>query len=92
MTQVMTPDDGLREQAVVRLRKKHEFWSHVIAYVLVNAMFVTIWVLAGADGFFWPVILLLGWGIGLFFHGYDVYVGPPTEEQITREMERLGRR
>ena len=40
-------------------------------------------------GFFWPIFPILGWGIGIFFHGWDVYQGPPTEQRIHEEMERL---
>jgi hypothetical protein len=78
----------LRSQALAVLRKKSEFRSHVAAYFLVNAMLVAVWAMTGAD-FFWPMFPMLGWGIGLFFHGWDVYGRPPTEEQIQREMDRL---
>ena len=84
-----TNDDELREQALARLQKKREFKAHVFAYVLVNAFLVAIWAVTGAD-FFWPIFPILGWGIGLFFHGWDVYQGLPTEEQIEHEMHRLG--
>jgi hypothetical protein len=40
-------------------------------------------------GFFWPVIPIIGWGIGLFFHGWDTFSGNPKEARIRREMERL---
>jgi hypothetical protein len=32
---------------------------------------------------------LAGWGIGLFFHGMDVFRRPVSEERIRREMSRL---
>ena len=84
-----TNDDELREQALARLQKKRELRAHVFAYVLVNAFLVAIWALSGAD-FFWPIFPILGWGIGLFFHGWDVYQSLPTEEQIEEEMHRIG--
>jgi hypothetical protein len=40
-------------------------------------------------GFFWPVFLILGWGIGLVFHVWDVYRGEPSEDQIRREITRM---
>jgi hypothetical protein len=43
-------------------------------------------------GLFWPIFPLLGWRIGLFFHGWDVYSGGPTEDQVREEMARLSRR
>ena len=42
-------------------------------------------------GFFWPVFPILGWGIGLFFHGWETYSEPLSEERIDREVERLRR-
>jgi 2TM domain len=81
-------DEELRDQALKQLRKKREFSANLFAYVLVNAFLVGIWAVTGA-GFFWPVFPILGWGLGLFFHAWDVYQRPPTEEQILREMDRL---
>jgi 2TM domain-containing protein len=81
----------LRERALTQIRKKHEFHAHVAAYVLVNAMLVAIYFLTDPGGFFWPVFPILGWGIGLFFHGWDVYSAPPSEERIRKEMARLER-
>ena len=81
----------LRERALERIEKKHEFYAHLLTYVLVNAMFVGIWAVTGA-GFFWPVLPLMGWGIGIGFHAWDTYrVGEPSEAQIEREVRRLQR-
>lgn len=85
-------DEGLRDRAVQQLKKKAEFRAHLLAYVLVNAFVMGIWAVTGA-GFFWPVFLIMGWGIGLAFNAWDVYRRQiPTEEQILREMESLRRR
>ncbi len=81
-------DEELREQAVKQLKKKREFSADVFAYVMVNAFLVGIWAVTGS-GFFWPIFPILGWGLGLFFHAWDVYQRPPTEERIRREMDRL---
>jgi hypothetical protein len=88
-TTEQVPD--LRERALVRLRKKREFLSHLSLYLIVNAFLVGIWAMTGA-GYFWPIWFILGWGIGVFFHGWDVYARPPSEERIRREMDRLGER
>ena len=81
--------DELRVEALERLRKRSEFWTHLAVYVLVNAFLVAIWYFAAGGGFFWPMFPLFGWGIGLFFHGWDTFRQPPSEERIRREMERL---
>jgi hypothetical protein len=61
------PEVDLRERAVVRLRKKGEFRSHLLAYVLVNAALVVIWAMTGAH-FFWPAIPLFFITVGIFRH------------------------
>ena len=84
-----TDDDGLRDEAIERLKKKHDFYPHVIAYVLVNLFLVGIWAVTGA-GFFWPVFPILGWGIGVGANAWDVYGRKPiTEDEVQRETERL---
>jgi hypothetical protein len=84
-----TDDDGLRDEAIERLKKKHDFYPHVIAYVLVNLFLVGIWAVTGA-GFFWPVFPILGWGIGIAFHTWDTFSRQRiTEQKIQQEMQRL---
>lgn len=88
MTTLDSHDDQLRAEALERLRKRSEFWAHLAAYLLVNTVLIAIWFFIGG-GFFWPMFPLFGWGIGLFFHAWDVFRRPPSEEQIRREIERL---
>jgi uncharacterized membrane protein len=86
-----TPDteQELRKLAVSRLKKKRDFRTHVVIYVIVNAMLVGIWAVTGAD-FFWPIFPILGWGIGLAANAWDVYGRKPiTEDEVQRETERL---
>ena len=82
--------EQLREVAKARLIKRREFVAHLFVYVLVNAFLMAIWVITGA-GFFWPVFPILGWGIGLFFHGWDTFSAPLSEARIDREVARLRR-
>jgi len=88
---VPATEADLREQALRSLKKKRDFRSHVVVYVLVNALLIAIWAVTGA-GFFWPVFPLLGWGIAVAFNAWDVYGRRPiSEEEIRREQERLRR-
>jgi hypothetical protein len=89
----LVPDPGaeLRERALVHLKKKRDFFTHVLVYVMVNCLVVGIWAMTSA-GFFWPIFLIAGWGIGLVMNAWDVWHGDFTEEQIAHEMERLQRR
>jgi uncharacterized membrane protein len=86
-----TPDSEqeLRKLAVSRLKKRRDFSTHVVIYLIVNAMLVGIWAVTGA-GFFWPIFPILGWGIGVGANAWDVYGRKPiTEEEVQRETERL---
>lgn len=89
----MSNDEDRREDTRARalrsLRKKADFRNHLLAYLVVNAAIVVVWVMTGS-GFFWPVFPILGWGIGLLFHARDAYGHQEiTEADIRREMERL---
>ena len=81
-------DEDLRQEAIRSLKTKGEFKAHLLAYVLVNALLIVIWAMSGA-GFFWPIFPLLGWGIGITFHAWDVFGSRPSEDKIRREMDRL---
>ena len=106
MTELLTPTENgrrtreaegrLREQALLQLKKKRGFRTHLFAYVLINTVLWLIWaiVLLSADGPWlpWPLFPMAGWGIGLFFHAWDTYGRKPfTETDIERELARLRR-
>ena len=77
-----------RQAAIERLKERREFTSHLVAYVVINAFLVTIWFVTGA-GYFWPVWVLAGWGIGLALHAYRVFFQSPiTEAEIEHEIHR----
>jgi 2TM domain len=78
----------LHERALVHLKKKRDFWAHVLVYVMVNSLIVTIWALT-SRGFFWPVFPMAGWAIGVVMNAWDVWHGDFTEDQVVREMQRL---
>ena len=83
-------EDGLRQRAVKRLEAKRALMGHALAYVTVNLLLVAIWYTTSA-GFFWPVVPIFGWGIGLAFNAWDVLWPAVGQRQIEREMERLRR-
>jgi len=89
---VQDEEQALRTRALQSIRKKREFASHLIAYVLVNGFLIVLWATVGGGGFFWPMFLLIPWGIGLFFHAWDVYQREPSEARIRREMDRMRER
>jgi 2TM domain len=77
-----------REAAIKRLKAKRGFKTHLAAYVIVNTFLVLMWAV-GDRGGFWPFWTIVGWGIGLAFHGWSVYFQAPiTEDDVAREMKR----
>ena len=87
----MTIDDTTdRELAVKRLKKRHDFHGHLFVYTVINGFLVVIWAMTGLHRFFWPILPMLGWGIGVFFNAWDVYRPDTfTEDQIQREIAHL---
>ncbi len=86
----MITDEELREHAIKVIKKRRDFWSHVVAYCIVNIFFTVIWYWNGG-GYFWPGWILAGWGIGLAFNAWDAYGRGSraiTEDEIQREMAR----
>jgi uncharacterized membrane protein len=82
-------DQTARDRAVTQLKKRRDFRGHLLVYVLVNTFLVVIWALTGPHGFFWPVFIIVGWGIGVVMNAWDVYWRPRiTEQDIQREMGR----
>ena len=84
-----TDSADLRKQAVARLKAKRDFQGHLLAFVLINGVVWLIWALTGT-GFPWPAFMTAGWGVGVIFNAWDVYLRRPfTEAAIDEEMRRL---
>ena len=85
-SEIATPDE--RELARERVEERRDFSSHLVAYVVINAFLIAIWAFTGF-GYFWPVWVLAGWGVGLVLHAWDVFVRRPvTEADIETELRR----
>jgi len=84
-------DQERREAAVGRIKEKRDFRKNLASYLVINAFLVGIWAISGA-GYFWPAWVMLGWGVGLAFHGWNAYRGekPISDEEIRREMGDSG--
>ncbi len=85
-------DEEIRETATKRVRAKRGFYSHLTAYIIVNLMLVAIWYFTGAGGYFWPMWVMLFWGIGLIFNAVATFskhdIGWETKE-IEKEVEKI---
>ena len=74
------------KRAEKRVTSRRDFSSHVVTYIVVNSFFVLIWAVTGG-GYFWPVWILGGWGMGLVLHAWDVFVRRPvTDADIEAEL------
>jgi class 3 adenylate cyclase len=51
---------------------RQSFKTHLTVYLLVNAFLVGVWAVGGG-GYFWPVWVILGWGLGVALHGAAVF-------------------
>ena len=81
-------EQELKARALKHLKDKRDLKAHLLAYVLVNLLLVSIWYTTGS-GFFWPIFILFGWGIGIAFHIYDVVSPEPGPAEVRAEMERM---
>jgi 2TM domain-containing protein len=78
-----------RDKAVRQLKKRRDFYGHLLLYTLVNAFLVVIWAITGLHGFFWPVFPIAGWGVIVVLNAWDVFWRPEiTEEDIQHEIKR----
>ena len=84
--------DTPRDQAIKRLKKRREFYRHLVVFTLINGVLVATWAMTDPHGFFWPIFIILGWGTGLVLHAWDAFRGETfSEAQIQREIEHLRR-
>jgi hypothetical protein len=78
------------EEARERVQEIRGFFWHLFTYLIINAfMFVLNWLTgSGRWWFFWPMI---GWGIGLAFHGAFVFIenGPLGKAWERRKIREL---
>ena len=50
------------------------FYRVLFAYVVINLFLIGVWAFSGR-GAFWPIWVLLGWGLGMAFYAFRVF-GP----------------
>jgi uncharacterized membrane protein len=84
-------EEEIREIATKRVRAKRGFYSHLIAYIIVNLMLVAIWYFTGA-GYFWPMWVILFWGIGLIFNAVAAFSKHDISwetKAIEKEVEKI---
>jgi hypothetical protein len=81
-------EDPERQQARERVQQRRDFVSHLVAYVIVNAFLVLVWAVTGA-GYFWPIWVIGGWGVGVVLHAWEVFFRRPiTDADVDAELRR----
>lgn len=84
--------DTTRIEQIARRRAKAKlgWYSHATVYLAVNLGLIA---LSVANGQRWAIFPLLGWGLGLLFHGIAVWLLQPggslLERLVQRERARL---
>lgn len=83
-------EDPQRQAAISHLKAKRDLAANAVSFVVLNVFFVVIWLVAGG-GFFWPIFIIAGWGLGLALHAWSVLGAKPiTEADVQREMGKGG--
>jgi hypothetical protein len=86
----MMKHDEAHKRAYCRAGAKLGFYFHLVAYITVNLLLVFVNYSTSPQylWFKWP---LFGWGIGLLFHWFAVFVGPKLMQHfVKRELEKNG--
>jgi 2TM domain len=85
------PSAHERQQARKRVQARRDFSAHLVSYLVVNAFLILVWAVTGA-GYFWPIWIIGGWGVGLALHAWDTFVRKPvTEADVDAELTRQRR-
>ena len=85
-------EEELYRLAKKRVEDKKGFFVHLAVYCVVNIFLIIIWAIT-SRAFPWFVFPLVGWGIGVLFHGLGVFVFSKQSDwerrQIEKEVEKL---
>jgi len=77
----------LYRHARERVKKRKKFYSHVVTWVVMSVFFILLNLVT--TDYFWAIFPILGWGIGVAFHGIQVFTNEWEDAEIDREYERL---
>ncbi len=94
----MDNEEAIRRRVEFQFNKRKEFFGHIIAYVLVNAL---LWIIYGSSvlpnlvggdvgamlGFPWPLVVMLAWGSGLAAHAIEIFY--VTGRRAARRLQTI---
>lgn len=83
-------------QARNYVQKLRQLYIALLIYGLVNLGLILIWLMSG-DEYFWPLWVIIGWGIGLGFHAFSLGLLPRANTLVPflstdweeKEVERM---
>ncbi|TAE14550.1 MAG: hypothetical protein EAZ47_10745 [Bacteroidetes bacterium] len=90
----MSNNPSQNDELWILAKKRAKFKKSAFSYLIINAFLIGIWfvtafpVLGFSIRTFWPVWVILGWGIGLGFQYADAYLNVNIVS-TEREYEKL---
>lgn len=69
------------QQVRQHVRRLRRFYTDALIYAVVNVGLILIWALSGG-GYFWPIWVIIGWGIGLGIHAFSLGLIPQINAMI----------
>lgn len=69
------------QQVRTHVRKLKRFYTDILIYVIVNVGLILIWAVSGG-GYFWPIWVIVGGGIGLSIYAFSVGLIPQMNAMI----------
>jgi len=82
-------EEELRKIARKRAKAKTGFYTHLIVYIIVNILLVSIWYFTSDSSELpWFVFPLVGWGVALVIHGVIAFRGSSLDNIEDRMTER----
>jgi cyanate permease len=89
-------EPALLELAKKSLKKKRDAKEFLLVTIAVNAILVGIWWFTMPTGYFWPMWVMFGMGIGVMFAYLDAYTvlgaKPISDDDIRAEAEKIRKR
>ncbi len=79
----------VRNRVNETINKKREWFQHFPVYICINIMLWAIFLFSDGDHTFpWPLLVSIGWGIGLAAHGMEYLSHSSRESAISSAVEQ----
>jgi len=84
-------DQDSYQRAKKRVEEKVGFYIHLSIYIVVSTLLIII-NLSTSTQYYWFKWPIIGWGVGVLFHGLGIYVFSEgsviTKKMIEKEMQK----